>query len=177
MSDVDIYRKFHNHQHHQDRQFLMEKFLNSPQNAFDSLSHSSRSTRTSPDSDVPVIPNETLKQLESKMLHNDLMRERFRARAGTNNFCLNPLFEEKIADDVTARTSRSVPRESQTLPRKSSSSSFSSNDNLKSNCVESIFMNLNKIRRSGSLRSIDSDRSSCVAERCHTMKCNERKLK
>lgn len=54
---------------------------------------SSRNSRDSSERDFS-IPKEILKQLESQMLHGDLKRESFRARNGTNNFCLNPLFEE-----------------------------------------------------------------------------------
>lgn len=157
---------------HHDREFLLEKLLNSN---FDSLSVTSKNSRES--SDIS-IPKEILKQLESQMLHSDLKRESFRARNGTKNFCLNPLFEEgfgvKLGDESQAREA-SVVHHHETLP--SSRNSICSLDEIKANCVENIFLDLDKIRRSGSVNSGDSDRPSFAAERCHSLKRAERKLK
>lgn len=38
--------------------------------------------------------NRTIAQLERDVLHNDVWRNSFSSRRGTNNFVLNPLFEE-----------------------------------------------------------------------------------
>lgn len=159
---------------HHDREFLLEKLLNSN---FDSLSVTSRNSRESSEREVS-IPKEILKQLESQMLHSDLKRESFRARTGTKNFCLNPLFEEgfgmKLSDETNLNSKKKV-QPSETLP--SSTSSLSSLDEIRINCVENIFLDLDKIRRTGSVKSVDSDRPTFAAERCHSLKRTERKLK
>lgn len=176
MSDEHFIPQLHS-QHH-DRKFLLEKLLNSN---FDSVSVSSRNSRDSSERDFS-IPREIMRQLESQMLHADLKRESFRARTGTRNFCLNPLFEEGFAFQSSDTDNESKfevksheAQRSNTLP--STASSISSLDELKANCVENIFMDLNKVRRSGSVKSADSDRPSFVAERCHSLKRSERKLK
>lgn len=174
VSDENFIRNFPI-QHH-ERDFLLEKLLNSD---FDALSITSRNSRESFEADVP---KEILKQLESRMLHSDLKRESFRARNGTRNFCLNPLFEENFAvktDDFENylkydEKPGNVIRQ-QTLP--STASSIRSLDEIKANCVENIFLDLDRVRRSGSVKSIDSDKPSFAAERCHSLKRSERKLK
>lgn len=177
MSDDNFNGKLHN-QHH-ERDFLVEKLLNSN---FDSISTASRISRDSSERDFS-IPKEILKQLESQMLHADLKRESFRARNGTKNFCLNPLFEEgfgtKLSDDENKTNSVELSLETQRADSLTSttSSSVYSLDEMKANCVENIFLGLDKIRRTGSLRSVDSDRPSFSSERCHSLKRNERKLK
>lgn len=163
---------------HHDRNFLLEKLLNSNS---DSVSVTSRNSRDSSERDF-TIPKEILKQLESQMLHADLKRESFRARTGTKNFCLNPLFEEGFGvKSHEVKSGSNVEKKShqtrRALTQPSSASSISSLDELKSNCVENIFMDLNHVRRSGSVLSGDSDRPSFVAERCHSLKRTERKLK
>lgn len=168
VSDDNLSHTMHD-QH--DRKFLLDKLLNSN---FDSLSTTSRNSRDSSERDFS-IPKEILKQFESQMLHSDLKRESFRARNGTKNFCLNPLFEEGFNmnsnDDEIVRTKSVDKQRFEVLP--STSSSISSLDN----CVESIFLDLHKIRRSGSVKSVDSDKPSFAAERCHSLKRSERKLK
>lgn len=163
---------------HHDRNFLLEKLLNSNS---DSVSVTSRNSRDSSERDFS-IPKEILKQLESQMLHADLKRESFRARTGTKNFCLNPLFEEGFGvKSHEVKSGSNVEKKShqtrRALTQPSSASSISSLDELKSNCVENIFMDLNHVRRSGSVLSGDSDRPSFAAERCHSLKRTERKLK
>lgn len=163
-------------QHH-DRDFLLEKLLNSN---FDSISVTSRNSRDSTESEVS-IPKEILKQLESQMLYSDLKRESFRARNGTKNFCLNPLFEEgfglKLNDETDFNSEKKLLRVQRPEKLPSSTSSISSLDEIKVNCVENIFMDLDRIRRSGSVKSADSDRPTFAAERCHSLKRTERKLK
>jgi hypothetical protein len=161
------------------RDFLLEKLLNSN---FDSLSISSRNSRDSSERDF-TISREVLKQLESQMLHADLKRESFRARTGTRNFCLNPLFEEGFApqsnnceNNQNFEEKSHYAQRAETLP--SAAGSVSSLDDIKANCVENIFMDLNKVRSSsGSVKSTGSDRPSFAAERCHSLKRIERKLK
>lgn len=177
VSDENFNGKLHN-QHH-ERDFLVDKLLNSN---FDSLSTTSRNSRDSSERDFS-IPKEILKQFESQMLHSDLKRESFRARNGTKNFCLNPLFEEgfgtKLSDAENKTSSAKLSLETQcadSLPSITSGSVYSL-DEMKANCVENIFMGLDKIRRSGSLRSVDSDQPSFSVERCHSLKRTERKLK
>lgn len=159
-------------QHH-ERDFLLEKLLNSN---FDTLSLTSRISR---ESSEPDVPKEILRQLESQMLHSDLKRESFRARNGTRNFCLNPLFEENFVVKTDDIQSISICGENshiqQVLP--SAAVSISSLDEMKSNCVENIFLDLHRVRRSGSVKSSDSDNPSFAAERCHSLKRRERKLK
>lgn len=174
MSDENLNAKLHN-QHH-ERDFLVEKLLNSN---FDTVSTTSRNSRDSSERDFS-IPKEILKQLESQMLHADLKRESFRARNGTKNFCLNPLFEEgfgtKLSDAENKTSSMEFPERVNPLASTTSNSVYSIDD-MKANCVENIFLGLDKIRRSGSQRSVDSDRPSFSAERCHSLKRTERKLK
>ena len=174
VSDENLNAKLHN-QHH-ERDFLVEKLLNSN---FDTLSTTSRNSRDSSERDFS-IPKEILKQLESQMLHADLKRESFRARNGTKNFCLNPLFEEgfgtKLSDVENETSSMEFPERVDSLASTTSNSVYSL-DEIKANCVENIFLGLDKIRRSGSQRSVDSDRPSFSAERCHSLKRTERKLK
>lgn len=176
MSDENFNRKMQSQIH--DRDFLVEKLLNSN---FDSLSMSSRASRDSSERDF-TIPREILKQLESQMLHDDLKRESFRARTGTRNFCLNPLFEEGFPPQSNnCESNQDLDKKSHyaqravTLP--SAGSSVCSLDEIRANCVENIFMDLNKVRRSGSVKSVSSDRPSFAAERCHSLKRDERKLK
>lgn len=176
VSDENFNRKLHN-QHH-ERDFLVEKLLNSN---FDSVSMTSRNSRDSSERDFS-IPKEILKQLESQMLHTDLKRESFRARTGTKNFCLNPLFEEGFGTSLSDAESNFnfdeaslAAQRAETLP--STTSSVYSMDEMKANCVENIFMDLDKVRRSGSVKSLDSDRPRFVTERCHSLKRSERKLK
>lgn len=174
VSDDYFNRKLHN-QHH-ERDFLVEKLLNSN---FDTVSTTSRNSRDSSERDFS-IPKDILRQLESQMLHADLKRESFRARTGTRNFCLNPLFEEgfKPVDSESNLSSIETSLRGQradTLP--STTSSIYSFDESKSNCVENIFLDLDKIRRSGSVNSNDSDRPRFAAERCNSLKRRERKLK
>jgi hypothetical protein len=164
----------HSHQH--DREFLLEKLLNSN---FDEVSMSSRISRDSSERDIS-IPKEILKQLESQMLHGDLKRESFRARTGTNNFCLNPLFEEGSTLSSNETNENGQKRVAKSLPAKQSPStavSVGSLDEIKANCVENIFMDLSRVRRSGSVKSFESDRPTFAAERCHSLKRSERKLK
>lgn len=172
---MNFNRKPHNKH---DRDFLLEKLLNSN---FDSISVTSRNSRDSSERDF-TLPKEVMRQLESQMLHADLKRESFRARTGTRNFCLNPLFEEgfgfKLNDAENESNSETKSHEAhrvETLP--SITSSVSSLDEIRANCVENIFMNLSNVRRSGSENSGDSDRPSFVVERCHSLKRAERKLK
>lgn len=176
VSDEHINGNLHNEHH--ERNFLLEKLLNSN---FDSASVTSRNSRDSSERDF-TIPREILKQLESQMLHADLKRESFRARTGTKNFCLNPLFEEGFglkSNDAEngSNFERKSHRAQRARTRPSTASSVSSLDELKANCVENIFMDLNHVRRSGSVKSFDSDRPSFAAERCHSLKGAERKLK
>lgn len=174
VSDENFNRDLSN-QHHA-RDFLLEKLLNSN---FDTLSVSSRNSR---DSSEPDLPKEILKQLESQMLHSDLKRESFRARNGTRNFCLNPLFEENFVvkiDDIEdfakwKENSRHSVKQ-QTLP--STTSSISSLEEMRANCVENIFLDLDKVRSGGSVKSAGSDKASFAAERCNSLKRSERKLK
>jgi hypothetical protein len=161
----------HNHQH--DREFLLEKLLNSN---FDVVSMSSRNSRDSSERDFS-IPKEILKQLESQMLLGDLKRESFRARSGTNNFCLNPLFEEGFPLNSNENNENTVGKSLPAITLKSFANSVGSLDEIKGTCVENIFMDLNKVRRSGSVKSFDSDRPTFAAERCHSLKRNERRLK
>lgn len=170
VSDEHSNHKLHSHQH--DRKFLLEKLLNSK---FDEVSMPSKNSRDSSERDFS-IPVEILKQLESQMLHSDLKRESFRARTGTNNFCLNPLFEEGF----TLKSDQNNTTVAKGLPVKtppSTKGSVASLEEIKANCVENIFLDLNKVRRSGSVKSCDSDRPSFAAERCHSLKRSERKLK
>lgn len=146
---------------------------------FDTVSLSSRNSRDSSEREFS-IPKEILKQLESQMLHADLKRESFRARNGTHNFCLNPLFEEGFTlksnkDREKGESQGKKALQAQMLP--SATSSASSLDEMKKNCVENIFMDLSKVRRSGSVKSFDSDRPTFAAERCHSLKRSERRLK
>lgn len=177
VSDENFNGKLHNEQH--ERDFLVEKLLNSN---FDTLSTTSRNSRDSSERDFS-IPKEILKQLESQMLHADLKRESFRARNGTKNFCLNPLFEEgfgtKLSDTEIKTDLEKLSVEGQRADSLSStiSSSVYSLDEIKANCVENIFMGLDKVRRSGSVKSVDSDQPTFSAERCHSLKRTERKLK
>jgi hypothetical protein len=159
---------------HSDKDFLMEKLLNSK---FDERSVSSLNSRESPESDVS-IPIEIVRQLESQMLHSDLKRESFRARSGTKNFCLNPLFEEGFVNQSNEIEIKleNINKKAQELPS-TTTNSLSSLDEIKANCVENIFMDLNKVRRSGSVKSADSDRPNFVSERCHSLKRVERNLK
>lgn len=176
VSDENFNRNLPN-QHH-GRDFLMEKLLNSN---FDTISETSRNSRDSSERDFS-IPKEIVRQLESQMLHSDLKRDSFRARNGTRNFCLNPLFEENFVTKSTDIESHLNSEENsrhvfkhQTLP--STTSSMSSLEEMKANCVENIFLHLDRIRRTGSVKSSDSDKPSFVAERCHSLKRSERKLK
>lgn len=176
VSDENFNHQLHS-QHH-ERDFLVEKLLNSN---FDSVSMSSRNSRDSSERDFS-IPKEVLKQLESRMLHTDLKRESFRARTATKNFCLNPLFEEGFGTSLSDAESNynfdeasNVAQSAQTLP--STTSSLSSMEDMKSNCVENIFIHLGKVRSSSSFKSVDSDRPRFVTERCHSLKRSERKLK
>jgi hypothetical protein len=161
-------------QQENDKSYLFEKFLNSNEN-FDTLSMKSSSQYSHMSSTTSTndftIPTKVLKQLESQMLHSDLRRESFRARAGTSNFCMNPLFEEEIANEnIEFRNSS----------REMNSSSRNSNcsmDEIRVNCVEEILVGLCKIRKSPSIISNNSEKSSFVVERCHSLKRNERKLK
>lgn len=155
---------------------MLDKLLNS---SFDEVSISSKNSRDSSERDFS-IPKEILKQLESQMLHGDLKRESFRARNGTNNFCLNPLFEEgftlkSIEKSENGQKQVEKSLKSQKLP--SVESSVGSLDEIKANCVENIFMDLSKIRRSGSIKSFESDGPTFAAERCHSLKRSERRLK
>lgn len=172
MSEDSFNHNLHNLHH--EREFLLEKLLNSN---FDSLSVTSRNSQESSEREIS-IPKEIIKQLESQMLHSDLKRESFRARTGTKNFCLNPLFEEgfctKLSDETYLNSENNICRR-ETLP--SSTSSIISLDEIKANCVENIFLDLDKIRRSGSENSGDSDRPTFAAERCLSLKRTERKLK
>lgn len=177
MSDENLKSKMQGESSH-ERDFLLEKLLNSN---FDSLSISSRNSRDSSERDFS-IPREILRQLESQMLHADLKRESFRARTGTRNFCLNPLFEEgfppqsnNCEHNQDFEEKSHYAQRAETLP--STASSVCSLDEIKANCVENIFLDLNKVRRSGSVLSTGSDRPSFAAERCHSLKRIERKLK
>lgn len=174
VSDDYFNRKLHN-QHH-ERDFLVEKLLNSN---FDTVSMTSRDSLDSSERNFS-IPKDILRQLESQMLHADLKRESFRARSGTRNFCLNPLYEEgfKLDDSENNLSTTELSVHAQrveTLP--STTSSVNSIDEMKSNCVENIFLGLDKVRRSGSVKSVESDRPRFAAERCNSLKRRERNLK
>lgn len=167
-------------QHHA-REFLLEKLLNSKSGDTDTASVTSRISRESSERDFS-LPKDIVRQLESQMLHSDLKRESFRSRNGTKHFCLNPLFEENFAQksDEVENKSKLVEKSQNTpkrLPFPSTVSSFSSLEEMKANCVENIFLDLDRVRRSGSVRSTDSDQLSFSAERCHSLKRRERKLK
>lgn len=150
-----------------DKSYLFEKFLNSSATTnFDTMSKTSQSSRNSDDS---LIPTKILKQLESQMLHSDLRRESFRARSGTSNFCLNPLFEEGFGNENIANHSREISL--------SSRNSECSADEIRVNCVEEILVGLCKIRRSASPNSSNSEKPSFVVERCNSLKRSERRLK
>lgn len=156
--------------------FLIDKLLNSDRlgrssraGSVDSLS---RSSRESSEKECP-LPKEIMKQLEEKMLHNDLKRESFRARTGTSNFCLNPLFEEDRS--LLPSDPKEIQKPKEILPRKISHDY--SNEDSKSNCVENIFLDLNKVRRSGSLKDHSGSTSSLYASRCNSLKRMERNLK
>lgn len=156
----------------------MKKFLNSNG---DALSVTSRNSRDSSERDFS-IPKDILRELELQMLHGDLKRDSFRARSGTRNFCLNPLFEEGFAMKTNGLENESnYEKESfdihqpKTFP--STTSSLSSLDEMKSKCVENIFLDLLKVRRNDSIKSSESDRPSFVVERCHSLKRRERRLK
>lgn len=41
------------------------------------------------------LPSNIIAQLEESMLHRNLKRDSFRSRNGTNNFVVNPIFNEK----------------------------------------------------------------------------------
>lgn len=156
--------------------FLIDKLLNSDRlgrssrtSSVDSLSRSSRASSEKECS----LPKEIMKQLEEKMLHNDLKRESFRARTGTSNFCLNPLFEEDRSS--IPNESKDIQKPKETLPQELSHNY--SNEDSKSNCVENIFLDLNKVRRSGSLKDHRGSTSSLYSSRCNSLKRMERNLK
>lgn len=179
MSEENFKRDLPN-QHHA-REFLLEKLLNSKSGDTDTASVTSRISRDSSERDFS-LPKDIVRQLESQMLHSDLKRESFRSRNGTKHFCLNPLFEENFAQksDEVENKSKLVEKSQNTpkrLPFPSTVSSFSSLEELRANCVENIFLDLDRVRRSGSVRSVDSDQLSFAAERCHSLKRRERKLK
>lgn len=177
MSEENFKRDLPNQQH--AREFLLEKLLNSKGGDTDTASVTSRISRDSSERDFS-LPKDIVRQLESQMLHGDLKRESFRSRNGTKHFCLNPLFEENFArkfDEVENKSELVEKSQNKRLPFPSTVSSFSSLEEIKANCVENIFLDLDRIRRSGSVKSTDSDRLSFSAERCHSLKRRERKLK
>lgn len=156
--------------------FLIDKLLNSDRlgrsSRTNSVDSSSRSSRESSEKECS-LPKEIMKQLEEKMLHNDMKRESFRARAGTSNFCLNPLFEEDRS--LLPNESKEIQKPKEISPPEHSHNY--SNEDSKSNCVENIFLDLNKVRRSGSLKDHRGSTSSLYSSRCNSLKRMERNLK
>lgn len=187
-------------QRRSDKSYLFDKFLNSSSMSFrsngacNSLSsrHSSASSGRDSSSTISL---KSLKQLESQMLYGDLRRESFRARAGTRNFCLNPLFEEGFPSEKRTRPDNDNDDEYENVLRGislSSSCSHSSrisecsSDEIRVNCVEEIFVELSKVRRCASVtssrssenKSVDGrEQTSFVVDRCNSLKRSERLLK
>ncbi|CAO1391538.1 unnamed protein product [Diamesa hyperborea] len=143
VSDKNIFLKHNPMQQQDSKIFLIDKLLNSERLGRSSRTSSveslSRSSRASSEKEF-ALPKEIMKQLEEKMLHNDLKRESFRARTGTSNFCLNPLFEEDRSS--LSNESKEIQKPKETLPQELSHKY--SNEDSKSNCVENIFLDLNK---------------------------------
>lgn len=157
------------HRRRNDKSYLFAKFLNSTSmmnfraNGARNSSLSSRQS-SSDASSSSNVSLESLKQLESQMLYSDLRRESFRARAGTRNFCLNPLFEEGFPseakrtrlenDDEYANVCEGISLSSSCS--RSSRISECSFEESRVNCVEEIFVELSKVRRCASVSSSNS---------------------
>lgn len=187
------------HQRNNDKSYLFDKFLNSSYSMNFRLngarnSLSSRDSNASLSLDSSIISLNILKDLESQMLYGDLRRESFQARSGTKNFCLNPLFEEGVPTEVETQIDNRNVDESENLFKgvslssscsRSSRVSECSSDEFRVNCVEEIFVELSKIRRSASVSSSHPDamsgdehtNSSFAIERCNSLKRCERLLK
>lgn len=67
------------------------KAINGNDRGTHSTSHSCRGSNCSLDQ---LAPTKSIGQIEEQALHSDIRRFSFRSRNGTNNFVVNPLFDE-----------------------------------------------------------------------------------
>ncbi len=171
-------RKFSRLNKDGQKDFLMKRFLNESGDDRDTLSvrsvSSSSSKISSNSNSKSDVSKKVLLQLEEQFLHSDLKRDSFRARTGTRNFVLNPLFEDKSPDAHLQFSTHTHSLKTKNVQNENVSSSNEHDTDClleasKKNCVENVFVDLINVRRSNSLRD-DDYKPSFIKKRCNSFR-------